>query len=168
MKSWWKSRETAAFPCSKHQGLEKYKVRGLSGMKQNLVCFRILQGIRWGLMNGASILKLFKLFIILTLVLKQQNNAKIDGFLKLLMWGGCIQISLTLSKCLTWKQVSYVQLLLDLIFFLSYQPFQLSIILISLPLMISGLSQYSDSTVLSYETELPRLSTCPTWNALTQ
>lgn len=33
-------------------------------------------------MDGASILKLFKLFIILTLVLKQKNNAKINGFLK--------------------------------------------------------------------------------------
>lgn len=33
-------------------------------------------------MNGASILKLFKLFIILSLVLKQKNNAKINGFFK--------------------------------------------------------------------------------------
>ena len=36
-------------------------------------------------MDGAGVLKLFKLLIILTLVLKQKNNAKINGFLKLLM-----------------------------------------------------------------------------------
>lgn len=40
-------------------------------------------------MEGASILKLFKLFIILTLVLKQKNKANINGFFKLLMWIGC-------------------------------------------------------------------------------
>lgn len=71
------------------------------------------------LMNGASILKLFKLFIILTLVLKQKNNAKINGFLKLLMWGGCIQISLTLSKSLTWETGESCAALVGLWFFSS-------------------------------------------------
>lgn len=35
------------------------------------------------LMDGAGTLKLFKLFIILTVVLKRKNDAKINGFVKL-------------------------------------------------------------------------------------
>lgn len=111
-----KPQETVAF--HRHQTSRQRKsgrFRELSGMKRNLVHFHILLGIHWGsLMDGASILKLFKLFIILTLVLKQKNNAKINGFLKLLMWVGCIQIPLKLRKSLIEGTGNlYTQLWLD-------------------------------------------------------
>lgn len=100
---WWKPQETAAFPqlLTSRRG----EVDGSGAFWNETEPCPFLYSCGYSLrslVNGASILKLFKLFIILTLVLKQKNNANINGFLKLLMWGGCIQISLILRKSSTW------------------------------------------------------------------
>lgn len=94
-------RRLAPFTGTKHEGMKTEKVQGAFRNETGPCPLSYSSGyLRGSLMDGASILKLFKLFRILTLVLKRKNNAKINGFSKLLMWVSCLQISLKLRKSL--------------------------------------------------------------------
>lgn len=73
-------REPPRLPTSKRQA---GAFRALPGAKETRPLSHPPGHPLGPLMDGAGTLKLFKLFIILTLVLKRKNNAKINGFAKL-------------------------------------------------------------------------------------